>query len=198
MYGSSGPALLFLTAFEQLGDTGLLDLAETAIRQDLKRTVVTDDGMRQVNQGWRTLPYLEEGSAGVVLVLERYLRHRPSDELSAMLHELKRVTHCSFYVQPGLFMGRAGLLLTAAALGEDKDTVDDLVYGLGWHAMPFEGGLAYPGNQLLRLSMDLATGSAGVLLALGTALHDAPVSLPFLGPPQWSESLSESHAPKEV
>ena len=195
MYGSSGPALLFLNAFEQLGDTGLLDLAEIAIRQDLKRTVLTEDGMRQVNQGWRTLPYLEEGSVGVALVLERYLRHRPSEELAATLEELKRVTHCSYYVQPGLFMGRAGVLLAAASLG---DQVDDLVRGLGWHAMPFEGGLAYPGNQLLRLSMDLATGSAGVLLALGTALHDAPVSLPFLGPPQWSESPSRRLAPKEV
>ncbi|RZU19955.1 protein kinase-like protein [Kribbella rubisoli] len=198
MYGSSGPALLFLNAFEQLGDTGLLDLAEIAIRQDLKRTVLTDDGMRQVNQGWRTLPYLEEGSAGVALVLERYLRHRPSEELALTLNELKRVTHCDYYVQPGLFMGRAGLLLTAAALGEDQATVDDLVHGLGWHAMPFEGGLAYPGNQLLRLSMDLATGSAGVLLALGAALHGAPVALPFLGPPQWSESMSRRSIPKEV
>lgn len=195
MYGSSGPALLFLNAFEQLGDTGLLDLAEIAIRQDLKRTVLTEDGMRQVNQGWRTLPYLEEGSVGIALVLERYLRHRPSDELGAQLQELKRVTHCDYYVQPGLFMGRAGILLAAAALG---DQVDDLAHGLGWHAMPFEGGLAFPGNQLLRLSMDLATGSAGVLLALGTALHDAPVSLPFLGPPQWSESPSPRTAPKEV
>ena len=195
MYGSSGPALLFLNAFEQLGDTGLLDLAEIAIRQDLKRTVLTEDGMRQVNQGWRTLPYLEEGSVGIALVLERYLRHRPSDELSAQLQELKRVTHCDYYVQPGLFMGRAGILLAAAAL---QDQVDNLVHGLGWHAMPFEGGLAFPGNQLLRLSMDLATGSAGVLLALGTALHDAPVSLPFLGPPQWSESMSRRSAPKEV
>ncbi|NIK56090.1 class III lanthionine synthetase LanKC [Kribbella shirazensis] len=195
MYGSSGPALLFLEAFERLGDTGLLDLAEIAIRQDLKRTVLTEDGMRQVNQGWRTLPYLEEGSAGVALVLERYLHHRPSDELTKTLDELKRVTHCSYYVQPGLFMGRAGILLAAAALG---DPVHDLVHGLGWHAMPFEGGLAYPGNQLLRLSMDLATGSAGVLLALGTALHDAPVSLPFLGPPQWSEYSSRRSAPKEV
>lgn len=195
MYGSAGPALLFLQAFEQLGDTGLLDLAEVALRQDLKRTVLTEDGMRQVNQGWRTLPYLEEGSAGIALVLERYLRHRPSEELSTVLDELKRVTHCSYYVQPGLFMGRAGVLLTAAALG---DQVDDLVSGLGWHAMPFAGGLAYPGNQLLRLSMDLATGSAGVLLALGAAHHDAPVALPFLGPPQWSEYSSRRSAPKEV
>ncbi|WP_350280582.1 class III lanthionine synthetase LanKC [Kribbella sp. HUAS MG21] len=198
MFGSSGPALLFLNAFEVLGDTGLLDLAEIAIQQDLKRTVLTEDGMRQVNQGWRTLPYLEEGSAGIALVLERYLRHRPSDELTKTLAQLKRVTHCDYYVQPGLFMGRAGLLLTAASL---DDQVDDLVRGLGWHAMPFAGGLAYPGNQLLRLSMDLATGSAGVLLALGTALHHAepaPVSLPFLGPPQWSEYPSRRTAPKEV
>jgi hypothetical protein len=30
--------------------------------------------------------------------------------------------------------------------------------------------------------MDLATGTAGVLLALGAALRDEPVHLPFLGP----------------
>jgi len=29
--------------------------------------------------------------------------------------------------------------------------------------------------------MDLGTGTAGVLLALGAALHDEPVHLPFLG-----------------
>jgi hypothetical protein len=198
MFGSAGPALLFLQAFEWFGDTGLLDLAETALRQDLRRCVTTPDGMTQVNQGWRTLPYLEEGSAGIALVLERYLRHRPDDELAAALAGLRRVTHCSYYVQPGLFMGRAGLLLTAAALAEPRDTLDDLVNGLGWHAMPFAGGLTYPGNQLLRLSMDLATGSAGVLLALGAALHEQPVSLPFLGSPQWSESPSLLGTSKEV
>ncbi|TWD79902.1 protein kinase-like protein [Kribbella amoyensis] len=195
MFGSSGPALLFLTAYEQTGDTGLLDLAEIAVRQDLRRCVRTPDGMLQVNQGWRTLPYLEEGSAGIALVLDRLLRHRPDDELRADLDALRLVTRCGYYVQPGLFMGRAGLLLAAAALGDDTA---ELVRGLGWHALPFAGGLAFPGNQLLRLSTDLATGSAGVLLALGTALHERPVSLPFLGPPQWSESVSRRHLSEEV
>lgn len=196
MYGSSGPALLFLEAYELTGDTGLLDLAEIAIRQDLRRCVQTPDGMLQVNQGWRTLPYLEEGSVGIALVLKRFLHRRPDSELATELETLRRVTRCSYYVQPGLFMGRAGLLLAAPALGE-MDT-DDLVRGLGWHAMPFEGGLAFPGNQLLRLSMDLATGSAGVLLALGAALHEQPVTLPFLGSPQWSESSSLPKTSEEV
>jgi hypothetical protein len=195
MYGSSGPALLFLTAYERTGDTGLLDFAETALRQDLRRCVRTPEGMLQVNQGWRSLPYLEEGSAGIALVLSRYLQHRPDEELAAELAALRLVTRCSYYVQPGLLMGRAGLLLAAAELG---DSTDDLVRGLGWHALPFEGGLIFPGNQLLRLSTDLATGSAGVLLALGTALHERPVSLPFLGPPQWSESLFLRVPLKEV
>ena len=53
---------------------------------------------------------------------------------------------------------------------------------LAWHALSYEGHLAFPGDRLLRLSMDLATGTAGVLLALGAALHDEPVHLPFLGP----------------
>ncbi|HEV2061816.1 MAG TPA: hypothetical protein VGR12_03105, partial [Solirubrobacteraceae bacterium] len=54
---------------------------------------------------------------------------------------------------------------------------------LGWHALNYRGDLAFPGQELLRLSMDLATGTAGVLLAVGTALHDEPVELPLLGAP---------------
>jgi hypothetical protein len=42
--------------------------------------------------------------------------------------------------------------------------------------------MAFPGTGLLRLSMDLATGNAGVLLALGAALHDQPVHAPLLAP----------------
>jgi hypothetical protein len=53
---------------------------------------------------------------------------------------------------------------------------------LGWHAVRYQGELAFPGSQLMRLSMDLASGTAGVLLAIGSAMHDQPVHLPFLGP----------------
>ena len=45
--------------------------------------------------------------------------------------------------------------------------------------MPYGDGLAFPGDQLLRLSMDLATGTAGVLFAMSTALHERPVFLPL-------------------
>jgi hypothetical protein len=54
---------------------------------------------------------------------------------------------------------------------------------LTWHAVGYRGGLAFPGDQLHRLSTDLATGSAGVLLALGAVLGERPAHLPFLDPP---------------
>jgi hypothetical protein len=54
------------------------------------------------------------------------------------------------------------------------------VRGFAWHALPYGDGMAFPGTGLLRLSMDLATGTAGVLLALGAVLHDRPVPMPLL------------------
>ncbi|MFB4275369.1 class III lanthionine synthetase LanKC [Nonomuraea sp. MTCD27] len=174
MHGSSGPALLFLHAYERTGDAALLDLAATALRQDLRRCRHSEDGSLQVNQGWRLLPYLDEGSAGIALVVERYLRHRHDEAFATALAELRLAGRAGFFVQAGLFTGRAGML--AAGAGD----LTELVKGLRWHALPYGGGLAFPGDQLLRLSMDFATGTAGVLFALGAVLGERPCHLPFL------------------
>jgi len=48
--------------------------------------------------------------------------------------------------------------------------------------VPYGYCIDFPGTALLRLSMDLATGGAGILLALGCALHDQPVHAPLLSP----------------
>ncbi|MEW9549108.1 class III lanthionine synthetase LanKC [Nonomuraea sp. NPDC050783] len=176
LYGSSGPALLFLRAYEHTGDSALLDLAATALRQDLRRCKAADDGSLQVNQGWRLLPYLDEGSVGIATVLERYLAHRTDEELADALTKLKLVGRSRFFVQSGLFTGRAGII---AALARDP-SADHLVKGLRWHALPYGDGLAFPGDQMLRLSMDFATGTAGVLFALCAALGDQRAHLPFL------------------
>ncbi|WP_116203143.1 class III lanthionine synthetase LanKC [Amycolatopsis circi] len=187
MFGSAGPALLFLHAYEETSDLDLLDRAEIALRQDLRRCIRAEDGTVQVDQGWRTLPYLDEGSVGIALVLERYLRHRPDEELGEMLARLRGVTRSAYFVQSGLYTGRAGMLLAAEPSG-----VDALARGLGWHAVPCGDGLAFPGDQLLRLSMDFATGTAGVLFALGSVLHEQPVRLPFLAGPENPDATGHS------
>lgn len=186
MEGSSGPALLFVRAYEHTGDARLLDLAAVALRQDLRRCVVRDGGAMHVDEGWRTLPYLERGSVGIGVALDEYLRHRHDEEFSAASAAIDCAARQPFYVQSGLFRGRAGIIAYLArrhAAGRAADNDPDIaahVDRLNWHALSYQGHLAFPGERLLRLSMDMATGAAGVLLALGAALHDQPVAPPLL------------------
>ncbi|HEU5160541.1 MAG TPA: class III lanthionine synthetase LanKC [Streptosporangiaceae bacterium] len=188
MRGSAGVALFFLHAYERTGDTALLDKAADALRQDLRRCFEAEDGSLQVNQGWRYLPYLDEGSIGIGLVLARYLAHRGDETFARALSGIRLVAKCRYFVQSGLLAGRGGII---AALGmglrpglADRDPLlTDQIRGLRWHALPYGGGLAFPGDMLFRLSMDLATGTAGVLFALSTALDAQRTYLPFIGPP---------------
>ncbi|MFC3384270.1 class III lanthionine synthetase LanKC [Couchioplanes azureus] len=181
-HGWTGPALLFLRMYERTGDGTLLDRAATAIHRDLDRCVVRDDGALEVDEGWRTMPYLARGSVGIGTVADQVLAHRDDDRLAGASAAIGLAARSPFYAQSGLFAGRAGIIRYLAGRDRDGEPVRAQIRDLAWHAVPFRGGLAFPGEQLLRLSMDLATGSAGVLLALGAALHHEPVDLPFLSP----------------
>lgn len=194
--GSSGPALMFLRLFEHSGDTALLDPAATALRQDLRRCVHAAQGGLHVDEGWRTLPYVADGSVGIGFVLDDYLAHREDEQFAQAAPQLRRAAKSGFYVGSGLFDGRAGMILylsrgRAPATGGCDPTVAQHLRRLGWHSIDYDGHLAFPGDQLLRLSMDLATGSAGVLLAAGAALHDEAVDLPFLGSARPGPSVSD-------
>ncbi|MEA2222446.1 MAG: putative SapB synthase [Solirubrobacteraceae bacterium] len=185
--GSSGPALMFLRLHEHRPDHGLLELAATAIRQDLRRCVPTRHGALYVDEGWRTLPYIADGSVGIGFAVDDYLAHREDEQFAQVAPQIRRAAKSGFYVGSGLFSGRAGMILylsrgLAPGAGGEDPVVAGHVRRLDWHALSYEGHLAFPGDRLMRLSMDLGTGAAGVLLALGAALHDGPVHLPFLGP----------------
>jgi tRNA A-37 threonylcarbamoyl transferase component Bud32 len=181
LHGGAGLALMFLRMAEWTGESGYLDSAATALRRDLDRCVTDRNGALMVDEGWRVLPYLGKGSAGIGMVLDDYLAHR-LDERFAEASAAARIAALSpYYSQPGLFIGRAGMILYLAG-AHDGAAAAAQVPRLAWHAVRHAGGLAYPGDQLYRLSNDLGTGTAGVLLALGALLHDEPVHLPFQAP----------------
>lgn len=182
--GSSGPALLFIRLYEQSGDDGLLDLAATALRQDLRRCTRARDGSLEVNEGWRMMPYLADGSAGIGLVLDEYLAHREDESFASAAEAIRKAARAGFYIEPGVFYGRAGMILHLAHGAEaetaDGEAIADQVAYLDWHAMDYQGRLAFPGENLLRLSMDLASGTAGVMLAVAAAVGYERAHLPFL------------------
>jgi serine/threonine protein kinase len=177
MHGCAGPALLFIRLFESSGDKDHLDLAANALDHDLRKCVPQTDGSLQVDDGWRTLPYLATGSIGIGLVLREFLRHRPDERYTEALARISLAAQSDFYAQPGLFNGRAGALLFHR---DSPANAARQVSRLAWHAMNYRGHLAFPGEQLYRLSMDLATGTAGVLLALAAADGKPDAALPFI------------------
>ncbi|MGV9455501.1 class III lanthionine synthetase LanKC [Streptomyces sp. NPDC003635] len=186
--GASGPALFLLRQYEHTGDSRLLTAAGVALRQDLECCATREGGALEVDDGWRTLPYLGDGSAGIGMVLDDYVAHVPDSaaELDAARTGVLAAATCRFYAMPGLFQGRAGMILHLArtsAPGAEPRRLAEQIAGLGWFSMSYQGQLAFPGHQMMRLSMDLSTGTAGCLLALGAAL-DAPKTahLPFLPP----------------
>ncbi|MFI1381957.1 class III lanthionine synthetase LanKC [Embleya sp. NPDC020886] len=187
MYGWSGAALFLLRCFESTGDKSYLDRAVEALGRDLDDCVVVADGTLQVlDPGRRTLSYLATGSAGIALVADEVLAHREEPRLRSAIRAIAGVCRPELAVETHLFNGRAGLIGTLARLrrhdlGFDPDPV------LAGHlrrtaalALSYRGRLAFPGEGSLRLSMDLATGNAGVLLGLTAALDPSAELLPFL------------------
>ncbi|MFD4176691.1 class III lanthionine synthetase LanKC [Streptomyces anulatus] len=184
LHGASGIALLLVRRYATTGDAALLDLAATALHRDLERCRAGDDGELLVVEGKRLMPYLGSGSAGIAAVIDAYLAHRPDPALEAAGRALLPAALSAFYVQPGLLRGSAGLLMHLAATPLCDEAGRQRAIArhtglLGSHALAYGDGLAFPGEQLMRLSMDLATGTAGALLALGAALGGS-TGLPFL------------------
>ncbi|MDN3242757.1 class III lanthionine synthetase LanKC [Glycomyces tritici] len=196
MRGGAGRAMLLMGAFDTTGDTAYLDTAAAALRADLGRSVVRSNGSREIDEGWRTMPYLEAGSVGLGLALDAYLTRRPDAAFAEASEQLALAARSPMYILPGLFTGRAGILLYLAGRTEHPaadPAVRDQARALAWHALPYADGMAFPGTGLLRLSMDLATGSAGVLLALAAALEAGPEArLPLIG----SSTAPQTPAPR--
>ncbi|MFI1920909.1 class III lanthionine synthetase LanKC [Streptomyces sp. NPDC020377] len=190
--GASGPALFLLRQYEQTGERRLLEAAGIALRRDLAACSEREGGALEVDEGWRTLPYLGDGSVGVGAVLDDHAAHAvdATGEFDRARAGILTAATSRFYAQPGLFQGRAGMILHLARTstpGATRSRLDEQIAALGWFAMPYQGQLAFPGHQMMRLSMDLGTGTAGCLLALAAALDPdgtgATAHLPFLPPP---------------
>jgi hypothetical protein len=182
MRGMSGPALMFIRLFERTGDPDLLDLAARAIGLDLDGCRTDKNDALHVDDGSRVLPYLARGSVGIGMVIDDYLAHREDERFREARAKIRTASLTRYYAQSTLFSGRAGMLLHLARQHDTRAAIH--VRDMAWHALSYGGGLAFPGENLLRMSMDLGTGTAGVLLALGAALHDRPVHLPFLAAPE--------------
>ncbi|URN07181.1 protein kinase/lanthionine synthetase C family protein [Actinomadura madurae] len=189
LYGWSGLALFMLHMYELDGERRWLNAARQAIQRDIDQCKEMPDGTLQMRNGGRVLPYLATGSAGVAIVADRFLRHAADDRLADAVPALCRASATELCIGSGLFNGMAGLIYTLRHMAPRLDwpdmgqLLDRAVQALNLFCLADERGLAFPGEQNLRASADLATGSAGVLRLLALLVGRTAEILPFLTAP---------------
>lgn len=178
MKGWLGAGLFLWKASLCRKDDALRSRAESIFRLTLTHLANADNKERlmyyvdHLKNKPRTMPYLDCGTSGVALAfIEVY---KDGNESMEFLNEefLRRLSQgsdmvCTF--NGGLFGGYAGLLPAAIALrdlGIDDELWERIIDGLNLYLMKNNGNIVFPGLYGYKCSMDLGTGSAGVLLAL--------------------------------
>lgn len=198
MHGGAGRALFFIKLYEVTRMTTFLDIARDDLCHDLDECTVAEDGTLQVDEGRRLMPYLATGSAGIGLVLDQYLRHRHDARFESAVDSIINATKPEFVIGSGLFNGRAGFVALLAQLRDsrrrpDSDLqtlIDRHLARLSWHIVSYKGDVAFTGDQLMRISMDLSTGSAGILLVLAAGKQERVPVLPLVA---WSPRMSDDY-----
>ncbi|KAA6212032.1 lantipeptide synthetase [Streptomyces albofaciens JCM 4342] len=186
MYGWSGPAVLLARCAHLTGDEEWAEAAATAVRADLKHARELD-GTLQMSSSRRLLPYLAEGSAGVALAAMALPGTQAAEmDVHAIVTGAAHAAAVHTVAQGGLFNGRAGLAYflshATAHVPQARRWAEHQLRLLSLHVADHDGGQVLYGDQLLRLSTDLATGAAGALLAMQAAKTSGAPLLPGAHP----------------
>ncbi|WP_394619509.1 class III lanthionine synthetase LanKC [Lentzea sp. JNUCC 0626] len=185
-YGAAGVAMFLLALHAATGDAEVLGLGEAALEFDLSQGEYTPGGLftfppvvsTEDNPTEVLRAYWDEGTAGILTTTLRYhhVTGRWRDRIDQLLPDVRR----KYVVFPQLFHGVAGMgntLLDAYEFLGDPDLLGDAercAASVLCSATERPEGIVFPGEQTLRESADLATGSAGVTLFLDRFRRTAP------------------------
>ncbi|WP_457033058.1 class III lanthionine synthetase LanKC [Kitasatospora sp. P5_F3] len=180
-YGGSGPSLFLLHLHLATGDRRWRELGREALEFELAQRELTGGrwAFRRTGRSGEELAhdrvlrtYWDEGTAGVATVALRWLAVFPDPELAELVPQLVESVVAKYAVLPQFFHGLAGigqLLLDAGEfLGEERWFAEAgrTAAGVLLSRIDRPEGVVFPGEQALRETVDLATGSIGVGLFL--------------------------------
>jgi len=186
-HGPSGISIFLLYLSRASGREEFLDAGVRALDYDLASGVETRDG----GLSWRRFdddhaiiyPYWKHGSAGVGTALIRYHSVLDDERYDEYLEKIFLDLDRKYAVFPGLFIGMTGLGETLLDFhrfsGEERfrRAAYRVASGLKLFRVERPEGLAYPGDSLIKICCDLATGSAGVGRFFHRLVHGGPTPL---------------------
>ncbi len=174
-YGQSGVALFLLRLFELTGDARFRSEGRRALEFDLSHAEEREPGIltfARAPEDPTSVPYLEEGSAGMARVAIRYGLW--DERLEMILLDLHR-KYAGFV---GLLYGLGSFVdvLTDAYLFSKETRFLEMakrpIRGIrDLYLLKYPQGWATPGDNMFRISCDYGTGTAGILRTFHRFTH---------------------------
>lgn len=184
--GASGISLFLLYLHLASGDTQFLGAGRSALDYDLGAALELEGGLRIPRATADSIDsrhqkvyshYWSDGSTGVCTALLRYISVLGEESDKLMLERIIVDTTRDYTAFPTLFTGLAGLgnvQLDAFDFTGDPQYVSAaryITHGLLRFQIHKPEGIAFPGEQLLRISNDFGSGSAGIVCFLHRLQH---------------------------
>jgi len=186
MHGRCGVALMLQQLAAVTGEERHLSRAVRLLHTELDRTSDPDaPGLVFPVSATdrRAMPYLYAGSAGMLHATTRCVLAAGDERLAQALPRLAAALRLTYTVMSGLCQGYGGLVFALAdhaALTGDETIRQWSLRGarsVFKYAVPHRTGVRFLGDQMLRYSAELWSGSAGMLLALDHVLDPRPDAL---------------------
>lgn len=191
--GWSGPAILFARCAAAVDDDWWRYAACRAIEHDQRWARRAEDGSVNLLHDGKLLCYLAGGSSGLALAVLAVQPENLMPDRARFVSAVARACAVPLVTQGGLLNGRAGLIYFLARVAhkypEWSSHLDEQLKLLGLHVTRVGEDEIAAGDQLVRLSTDLATGSAGLMLAMYAATHPDKALLPGTGVPPTTEAV---------
>ena len=194
--GATGRALFLLRMHQIDGDPASLDAAVRALLIDAdlletayRRAVAAGEPgpSASFGSGWAGLALLAVEVAD--RLADRHTEGADSAAVRAVAQRAAALTRRSFLPQAGLFEGCAGTAATLSRLPGNDGGIAAALRNVGLFAVEHHGRPSVLGAECLRLSADLSTGAAGLLLAVHAAETGGVVGLPIFDLPFFDVSV---------
>lgn len=169
--GWAGVAFYYIHLYKATKDSCWLQRAIEVLNKDLTNCIFDEDGGFQVKDRTRSLPYVAGGSAGIGIVINEikpYVENKMFEKEQVGI--FKAIQSRCFYCS-GVARGYAGLLdYYYTNIESDQKYLHEFISTLNLYLLADDDAYFVCGEFGFKISADLFSGSAGMMLVLSSIL----------------------------